>query len=97
MRSAPSLDDVAGAILDGTAVDWPGVDSGSDQTESPLIEQLKTLAKLRLVSKREGRRPVGSAACVRAHRARCIRDVYPRLDTRLDREVALKLLPDTPP
>ena len=51
----PLIDDIAGAILDGTAVDWASVDSGAEQAERPIIEQLKTIAALRLVA-RDGER-----------------------------------------
>ena len=49
----PLLEDVAGAILDGAPVDWSIVDSDAAQSEQAVIEQLKTLAMLRLVRRGE--------------------------------------------
>ena len=37
MRSAPSLDDVAGAILDGAPVEWDTVESTAEQIDAPVI------------------------------------------------------------
>ena len=51
MRPAPSLDDVASAILDCAPVEWDTVEASAEQIEAPLIQQLRTLAKLRLVSR----------------------------------------------
>jgi hypothetical protein len=56
VRPAALLEDVAGAILDGTPVDWSSIESRAEQTDQPLVEQLKTLAALWRSLERPNRR-----------------------------------------
>ena len=93
-----ALDDIADAILDGTPIDWSHVDINPG-----LLEQLKTLETLR--RRRRATAPPAPSGDWQWGHLRVLQrigqgafgDVFRAWDTRLDREVALKLLPTDDP
>ena len=90
------LAELAGAILDDAPVDWDAADSGAAPDDRPLVRQLKTIAAIARAHHADMPDTWGSLRLLERIGRGAFGDVYRAWDSRLDREVALKLLPADP-
>ena len=85
------LEAIASDILDGAAIDWNSAESSVDSAHFPIVEQLQVVAAVANLH----RVPAawGSLRILERIGRGTFGDVYRAWDARLDREVALKLIP----
>ena len=90
-ESEERLEAIASDILDGSAIDWHSAESSVDPADLPIVSQLQVVAAVADIH----RVPAawGPLRILERIGRGTFGDVYRAWDPRLDREVALKLIP----
>jgi len=91
---AGRMEAVAGAILDGTPIDWDAVDSAAAPPDRPVLRHMKAIAAIAAAQSTDMPDTWGPLRLLERIGQGAFGDVYRAWDPRLDREVALKLMPD---
>ena len=91
-----ALAKLAGAILDGTPIDWDAADLDATPPDRPLVRHLKAIAAIAGAQSAGMPEMWGPLRLLERIGQGAFGDVYRAWDPRLDREVALKLLPVDP-
>ncbi len=91
-RDDVALTELAGAILDGTPVDWDAADSDAASHDRPLVCRLKSIAAIARAHRADTPETWGPLRLLERIGQGAFGDVYCAWDSRLDRQVALKLL-----
>jgi hypothetical protein len=88
------MEAVAGAILDGAPIDWDAVDSAAAPPDRPVLRHMKAIAAIAAAQSTDMPDTWGPLRLLERIGRGAFGDVYRAWDPRLDREVALKLMPD---
>jgi TolB-like protein/tRNA A-37 threonylcarbamoyl transferase component Bud32 len=91
-----ALTELAGAILDGSPIDWETADSDAAPEDRPVVRRLKSIAAIARAHHGGEPKTWGSLRLLEPIGRGAFGDVYRAWDSRLDRQVALKLLAADP-
>jgi serine/threonine protein kinase len=91
-----ALSELAGAVLDGSAIDWQVAETRTAAADRPLVDQLRRLADIARVHREDAHGTWGSLRLLERIGVGSFGEVYRAWDPHLDRDVALKLLPAEP-
>ena len=91
-----ALTELAGAILDGSPIDWESADSDAAPEDRPVVRRLKSIAAIARAHHGGEPETWGSLRLLEPIGRGAFGDVYRAWDSRLDRQVALKLLAADP-